>query len=307
MKISVITPVYGVEKYIEKCLRSLFEQTMTDGVEFIIVNDCTPDKSMEIARCVIKEYPCVSVKIVEHERNMGYSVVLQSGMDAATGDYTIYVDSDDWVEPDMLERMYAKAREDDADIVVCDYFVDYPRGRRVVRQPAAETGVGNIELMLKGDLGGHLWSKLVRRSLYTDNDIRTVPGVDLMEDFLLCSKLFSFAGKVSYLPQAFLHYVQRPGAMTSKKSSEKIKEIIDVVDRVEQFMRECGLSERLHGFLVYRKFLTKLVFIKNNLWRNSAEYSTVYPELTLSMLSDPPMPIHYRAVLWFASLRSRNK
>lgn len=216
MKISVITPVYGVEKYIEKCLRSLFEQTMTDGVEFIIVNDCTPDKSMEIARCVIKEYPGVSVKMVEHERNMGYSVALQTGIDAATSEYTIYVDSDDWVEPDMLKRMYMKAREDDADIVVCDYFVDYPKGRRVVRQPAAETGVGNLCLLLRHKLHGSLCNKLIRRSLYTDNDIRTVPGVDYMEDYLLCTKLFSFAGKVSYLPQAFLHYVQRPGAMTAR-------------------------------------------------------------------------------------------
>ncbi len=216
MKISVITPVYGVEKYAEKCLRSLFGQTLTESVEFIIVNDCTPDGSMEIARRVIKDYPDVEVKIVEHERNMGYSVALQTGIDAATSEYTIYVDSDDWVEPDMLEKMYAKACDEDADIVVCDYFVDYPRGRRLVRQPAAETGVENLRLLLRNKLHGSLCNKLIRRSLYTNNGIHTIPRVDYMEDYLLCTKLFPFAQKVSYLPQAFLHYVQRPGAMTAR-------------------------------------------------------------------------------------------
>jgi glycosyltransferase involved in cell wall biosynthesis len=220
-EISVITPVYGVEKYIEKCLRSLFTQTMVEGVEFIIVNDSTKDASMEIARRVIAEYPEVDVKIVEHERNMGYSVALQTGMDAATGEYTIYVDSDDWVEPAMLERLWAAARRDDADIVVCDYFVDYPKGRRYVAQPVPATGVETLGLLLRHKIHGSLCNKLVRRSLYTDNGIRTLPGLNYMEDFLLYTKLFPVARRISYLPEAFLHYVQRPGAMTARDGGIK--------------------------------------------------------------------------------------
>lgn len=81
--ISVIVPIYGVEKYIEKSLRSLFSQTKTDGVEFILVNDCTPDRTMEVAREVIADFPTLDIKIVDHEVNRGVAAARQTGLDTA--------------------------------------------------------------------------------------------------------------------------------------------------------------------------------------------------------------------------------
>lgn len=127
-KVSVLVPIYGVEKYIERCARSLFEQTL-DEMEFIFVDDCTPDKSMEILRSVIEEYRLrfaekrYTVRIERMPTNSGLAAVRRYGIQLATGDYIIHCDSDDWVDATMYEKMYNKAIGEGSDVVVCDYYM----------------------------------------------------------------------------------------------------------------------------------------------------------------------------------------
>lgn len=122
MNISVIIPVYNVEKYVERCILSIMSQTYTESVECIVVNDCTPDNSMKIVEKMVSDYKGqIQFKLLYHEHNRGVAAVRNTGLDAASGDYIIQIDSDDYCEPDMLEKMYAKAVEEDADIVVADY------------------------------------------------------------------------------------------------------------------------------------------------------------------------------------------
>ena len=104
-KISVLIPVYNVENYVERCITSVLNQTMQEGVEVIIVNDCTPDRSMEIIRetlCVHLKKNGMTVRIVEHKINRGLAAVRNTAMNYATGDYIIHIDSDDYIEPDLL-------------------------------------------------------------------------------------------------------------------------------------------------------------------------------------------------------------
>ena len=103
--ISVVVPVYGVERYIERCVRSLFSQTMIEGVEFIFVNDCTKDKSMEILMDLLKQYPSrqSQVRVVDHKENMGLAAARITALNLAKGEYVINLDSDDYFERDMLE------------------------------------------------------------------------------------------------------------------------------------------------------------------------------------------------------------
>lgn len=123
-KVSIIIPVYGVEKYIERCARSLFEQTL-DDIEYLFIDDCTPDKSVEILKRVLEEYPHRKSQVVIHrmEQNSGQAKVREWGMRNARGEYVIHCDSDDWLDVHMYEEMYNKAIEEDADVVVCDYVV----------------------------------------------------------------------------------------------------------------------------------------------------------------------------------------
>ena len=124
VKVSVLVPVYGVEKYIERCARSLFEQTMKDGIEFIFTDDCTRDRSIEILEKVVEEYPerKSQVKIIHHEKNQGLVSARVTGLKEAVGEYVIHCDSDDWVEREMYEIMYRQAKDTDSDIVVCDFL-----------------------------------------------------------------------------------------------------------------------------------------------------------------------------------------
>lgn len=123
-KVSVIIPVYGVEKYIERCVRSLFEQTL-DDIEYLFIDDCTPDRSIDILKQVLEEFPHRKCQVVIHrmKQNSGQAKVREWGMRNATGEYVIHCDSDDWVETDMYRLMYDEAKRIDADIVMCGYKV----------------------------------------------------------------------------------------------------------------------------------------------------------------------------------------
>ena len=124
--ISCIIPVYGVEKYIERFARSLFEQTLTENVEFIFVNDCTPDNSIIVLQNTIEKYPKIEeqVKIINNPVNSGQSPSRNNGIKTSKGEYIICLDSDDWVEPTMLEDMYNKAITDNCDVVIADFIYD---------------------------------------------------------------------------------------------------------------------------------------------------------------------------------------
>ncbi len=129
VKISVIIPVYNVAPYIEQCVRSLMEQTQQD-VEYVFVDDCTPDDSMKILCRVLEDYPDrkMQVKILHNKTNRGASLTRRAGLGACTGEYIICVDADDYVAPNYLEMLYDKAVKEKADIVWCDFFRQYGRG-----------------------------------------------------------------------------------------------------------------------------------------------------------------------------------
>ena len=136
IKVSVIIPIYGVEQYIERCARSLFGQTMRSDIEFIFVNDCTPDRSIEILLNTLKDYPerTEQVAILTHTANKGLAATRKTGVRAARGEYIIHCDSDDWVEPDICQTMYEEAKRTDSDIVVCDYINEYADSSQPVKQ-----------------------------------------------------------------------------------------------------------------------------------------------------------------------------
>ena len=122
--ISIIIPVYNVEKYIAKCAITLFEQDF-ESIEYIFVNDCSIDNSIQVLQSIIEKFPNRKndIKIINNAKNSGSSLTRKYGLDKANGEYIIFIDADDWVEPDMISLMHQKAKDDEADIVCCDYFL----------------------------------------------------------------------------------------------------------------------------------------------------------------------------------------
>lgn len=245
MDISIIIPVYKVEKYVKYCVESVISQTYKGEVECIIVNDCTPDRSMEIIEDVISTYQGnIQFKILHHEKNEGIAVVRNTGLKAATGKYIIQVDSDDYFEADMLNKMYHKAELEDADIVVADYYLDSLAGSVYRKQTLPIEKVEMIRRLIWNTSPYEhfditLSNKLIQRKLYINNDIYCYPNIDYGEDLLTVLRVIWVASKIVYINEAFYHYVKyNPNSCCNTISLKNIIGRMEANKMIERFIEE---------------------------------------------------------------------
>ncbi len=208
-KVTVMVLVYGVELYIERCVRSLFGQTMSD-IEFVFVDDCSMDDSIGVLTRVLEEYPERKpyVRVVRHDKNRGQAAGRNTALEAVNTEYCIFCDSDDWVELDMYEKLYAKAVEADADIVLSDIYHVNNDKVSVVRSFNGDIQRADDILLNyhKSYFSVSPVNKLVRTKIYRDNDIKAIEGANFGEDMLLMLLVLLSADKVVYLKESFYYY-----------------------------------------------------------------------------------------------------
>lgn len=237
-KLSVIIPIYNVEKFIARCLHSLFGQSMQD-VEFIFVNDGTPDKSLEILARVLDEYPhrIPQTIILNHDENKGLPTARRTGLEVARGDYVIHCDSDDSVDLTMYEQMYAKAVEGDYDMVICDYSIIEGDTVRNVSVMEASSSQERVTQLLTDRLKGFMCNKLVRRSIAQAEDIEW-PRANMWEDMAVMVQLLQKAERVAYLHSPLYFYYKNTDSITNPtdmamqvKKHVGMKENMDIIHR----------------------------------------------------------------------------
>ncbi|MFS2915903.1 glycosyltransferase family 2 protein [Phocaeicola dorei] len=173
-KISIIIPIYNAEKYLCRCVDSIIVQTFTD-FELLLIDDGSLDDSKQIC----DKYARKDIRIqVFHKENGGVASARQLGMDYVRGKYFIHVDSDDWIEPDMLERMVGMAEAENAEIVVSDFFIDRRGGEIVYKkqEPSLVDSKSFLQEILKGKLIGTLWNKLVCTDLWKKCNAHFING-----------------------------------------------------------------------------------------------------------------------------------
>lgn len=205
--VSVIVPVYKAEKYLHKCVDSLLAQTMTD-FEVLLIDDGSPDRSGAIC----DEYAAKDSRIrVFHKENGGVASARQVGIENVRGEYTIHADPDDWVEPTMLEELYAKAKEDDADMVICDMWIERFKAEEQTYSKKRMSQFNSdscLVSLFSGISSSSLCDKLIRTAIFK-NKINFEKGFNLGEDQLFNFRLFnSNKLKIIYLPKAFYHYIK---------------------------------------------------------------------------------------------------
>ncbi len=200
-KISIIVPVYKAEKYLHRCVDSILAQTFTD-FELLLIDDGSPDSSGEIC----DQYASVDSRVrVFHKPNGGVSSARQCGLDNAQGEYTIHADPDDWVEPDMLQELYAEAKRSNADMVICDYFQDYNGTCKHCRQQIyTHYREDVLRKLLLGELHGACWNKMIR-SIYTKK-VRFPDRVIRWEDLWVNCEILMQDISIVFLSKAFYHY-----------------------------------------------------------------------------------------------------
>ena len=220
-KVSVIVAVYKMEPYIERCVRSLFCQTL-DDMEFIFIDDASPDASISIVKEVLEEFPerKKQVKFVTHTANRGIAAVRQSGVDASEGEYIIHCDADDWVERDMYEVMYRAATETGADISGCDIYREYGDRTEYVKEwfdlPAQEL---TIELLKGEKMHAYLPIRLIKASFIRQTGIKFDEKLSSLEDMQYLFPLHLKAGKTAYISRALYHYDRSvPTSLTRTKN-----------------------------------------------------------------------------------------
>lgn len=225
VKVSVIIPIYGVEKYIEKCARSVFEQTYPN-LEIIFVDDCSPDNSIPILKHVLEGYPQMKDKtqILSYSENRGLAGARKFGLEAATGDYLLQIDSDDYIAHNMIEEMVIKAVEDQADIVICDFnMIRNEKESHLYVNPSLDP-IECMKQVLTGEVHGSVANKLIRRNLYVSNGIAPIQGLNMMEDLSVMYRLLYFAKKIAYISKAFYNYQIRGGSVSSGTFTERKQE-----------------------------------------------------------------------------------
>lgn len=200
-KVSVIVAVYKAEEYLSRCLDSLVNQSFED-YEVLLIDDGSPDNSGYICDAYTDQYSFVHVI---HKANGGVASARQCGIDHAQGEYTIHVDADDWVEPDMLESLYRKAKEEDADMVICDYFEIKRKERYITQKPTALTPDAVLRDLLTARLHGSTWNKLIKRDCYQAYNLSFPIGMILEDVYVVCDLCMNNI-RVAYLNTAFYHY-----------------------------------------------------------------------------------------------------
>lgn len=214
MRVSVLVPVYGVEKYIGQCAESLLGQTYKD-VEYVFVNDCTPDDSIGVLRRVAAKFPSRQrdIHIVEHDHNRGSGAARLTAMAHATGDFVMFVDGDDFVPADAIEKLVERQMVTGADMV--DGAADVFAGGKFSNAQPPYKGSHYAELLIIQNVVPHrLWARLIRRSVFTEHGISFTEGVNQAEDYSVMPRVAFYASR-AWTDNIVYHYrMDREGTFT---------------------------------------------------------------------------------------------
>ena len=231
--VSIIVPVYKAEKYIHQCIDSLLAQTYRN-IEVILVDDGSPDHCGKIC----DEYAAKDCRVkVIHQQNGGVSVARQTGIDHATGEYSIHADPDDWVEPNMIEELVTKAVADNADMVICDFYRESKSDRiHVCQNPGDDLSASAVlRKILSQQLHGSCWNKLVNRSRIEGIGF-TPEDLCILEDELYNIRILTRSIKVTYLPKALYHYrIDNEDSLCNTISDKSFKSKVKAVSEIESF------------------------------------------------------------------------
>ena len=299
-KVSAIVPFYNVERFIGRCAESLLSQTI-DDLEIIFVDDASPDGSRAVLEEVIARHPGADVRILTHEVNKGLPAARNTGLAQASGEFIYHCDSDDWLEPEILGKMYSAAVGAGADYAYCDFFLTFPGNEKYMGNPT----YGSAEEMLKkgflaGNMKFNVWNKLVRRDVYVRSGIRCPAGHGMGEDTTMIMLAARSVGAV-HVPQAGYHYVKsNPNAFTNTVSERHMTDFQHNFDRTVAYLEGCDFSEK-EKYLSLFKLSLVIPCLTNGRWKMAEFWEQKYPEAFVDIFGNDAMPLRTKVVLWLGT------
>ena len=309
--ITVIVPVYKVAPYIEKCARSIFEQTFK-SLEIFFINDCTPDNSVEIIERVLNDYPQRQslTRIISLPRNSGQAEVRRRGIIEATGEYIIHCDGDDWVDLDLYEKLYQKAILCNADIVVCDEVYELASCQELHRTPLLpEDCRAVVRNWYRSSIGMFFHNKLVRRALYVDYSILPWPGLNMWEDNGVMMRIFYYGRNLAQIHDSYYHYNRtNQNAITADYGKDQVIQMITVAQYLTDFFEVLSDAKNYAKTVQAVQFLAKINLISDD-FQGLKQFYSIFPgaeaiisELDLHAFSHKGLCRFYMVLWHFAWL-----
>ena len=263
--VTIVVPMYNVEKYIEKCLDSLINQTYKN-IEILVINDGSKDNSLIIAERKAKEDN--RIKIIS-QLNQGLSAARNTGMDNAKGQYICFVDSDDFVHPDYVKLLLECIVKNNADISVCDFLYIDEKGNTWKRKDKENKIYNNIEALKdifckEQNTEVMTWNKLYKIELFKDNNIYFPVG-KYHEDNFTTYKLYYYSKKVAMISDELYYYLQRNNSIMGQKFNSKRLDIFEGIEEAKAFFREkrVDLKNEIEAYEINIK-----IFILNEMIKN---------------------------------------
>lgn len=300
-KVSVIIPVYNAAKDIERCCRALFSQTL-ENMEFLFVDDCSKDNSYSLIQQTIEDYPNrkAQVKLLQQSRNMGVASARQRGLDEATGEFIIHCDSDDWPESDMYEVLYQKAKDEKAEVVYCDYYVEYASHREYVAFPDSSIKRPSFNI---APIEGAVWNKLIKYDLIQRIGVKFLENVGLGEDFAFVTPCCVKASETAVVHKPLYHYNQQnAGSITHNYTKERFLQVISLAKYIDELFQEKGLSQDFAFEINYLKFQAKSFFLMYPEVRDISFWKETFPECD-EYIMHYGSPLYLRLAAWLISNR----
>lgn len=295
--------------YIGKCAESLFSQDYPN-IEYIFVDDCSPDNSREVLKATINKHDDLHdrISILTHSENRGLPAARNTGLRQAKGTYVVHCDSDDFMESDMVSSLVECAEINNADFVWCNWFLSYKDSHRLMKEHYYKTPQEALRACLVGNMKYNVWNKLVRKSLYDKNNIFFPEGRSMGEDMTMM-RLLACSRKTGFVPKALYHYVKTNNcSITSIYSDEHIADLEKNVSWTVDFVCRHIDEKRILKDIVNFKLSTKLPFLISYKKSDFEHWLKMFPEVNdKSFYTDQSLRIRliqlWASRKWYTLLR----
>ncbi len=247
IKISVIVPVYNSELYLSKCIKSIMEQTFKEEYELILINDGSTDHSENIIDKMIEKYGADKI-IKINQKNSGQGKARNEGIKKARGKYITFVDSDDYIESNMLEDLYQKAESENAQIVICDFVEEI--GKETVYKKSINKNIEDLKNDFIVCVAGPC-SKLIKASIFKENDLYFPENI-IYEDISIIPAIAIFADNIQYIQKQYYHYLIRENStMRQANYSDKLESIFVAMENLENIFRKNDCFDQYYEQIEY--------------------------------------------------------
>lgn len=300
IKISVIVPFFNVEKFIGKCAGSLMRQTLRDSIEYLFVDDGSTDNSAAELERALSGFPerKAQIRMLSNDGNRGTAFSRERGLQDAQGEFVVFCDADDRVEPQMYAEMLAEAERTGADIVCCGFIVEGASGNSIKSfksstfPPLNEAPLDTLHFSM--------CNKIVRRSLITQNDLHFFPDIDCWEDLGMMARILAVTDSTSIIDKAYYHYRRAAGESITTSRMERVL--------ADHLLMADALSDWFHGkfgnrydkFANYLKFTAKIKLMRRGT-RDVERWKATFPETNRHIMSYKNIPLYYRLAFWSAA------